>query len=225
VPLLFLPAYALAFVAYRPPFEGPAANLAWQLFAVAVSLAGLAIRVKVVGHAPTGTSGRNQAAQRAESLTTAGMYSVVRHPLYLGNALLFLGVSLLPGVWYLPVIVALGTALYYERIMLVEETYLEERYGAAFRDWAAHTPAIFPRWSGWVRAELPFDWRIPLRAEIYGLFAVFAVLFAVDLLGSWIATGRPEPSPLWTAVAVAMAVMWIVLRAVRKKTRLLNSNR
>jgi protein-S-isoprenylcysteine O-methyltransferase Ste14 len=225
VPLMFLPAFALALAERGRPFSSHTATLAWQCVCLIVSLLGVATRVLVVGHAAAGTSGRNQAEQKADSLNTTGLYSVVRHPLYLGNALMFIGLAMLPGVWWLPVIVALGTALYYERIMLVEEAYLDERYGVAFREWAAHTPAIFPQWSGWVRAALPFDWRIPLRAEIYGLFAVCTVLFVVDLIGSWIATGRPDPSPLWTGVTIVMAVLWIVLRAMRKNTGLLNSNR
>lgn len=222
VPLLFLPAFALAFVHYRRPFVAPEANLAWQLLCVAIAAAGLAVRVHVVGHAPFGTSGRNQAEQKAESLNTTGMYSVVRHPLYLGNALMFSGLALLPGVWYLPVIVALGTGWYYERIMLVEETFLEEKYGAAFRDWAAATPAVLPDWSRWQPPRLPFSWRTALRGEIYAAFAIALMVLVLDAVQSWRASGRFAASPLWTAVAAVAAAVWMAARLAKKHTRLLS---
>jgi protein-S-isoprenylcysteine O-methyltransferase Ste14 len=221
VPLLFLPAFALAFVDYQPWFATARARLAWQLVCVAVAAAGLLVRVKVVGHAPFGTSGRNQAEQRAESLTTTGLYSVVRHPLYLGNALMFAGLAMVPGVWYLPVIVVLGTALYYERIMLVEEAFLEEKYGDAFRRWAAATPAVWPAPRRWTAPALPFAWRMALRAESYAAFTIVVVVFALDLVQSGVLDGTWRPHPVWSAASVGMGVLWVGARFARKYTRLL----
>jgi len=221
VPLLFLPAFALAFVHYRRPFGSARATLVWELACLAVALAGLAVRVHVVGHAPFGTSGRNQAEQKAASLNTTGFYSVVRHPLYLGNGLMFIGLALLPGVWYLPVIVALGTGWYYERIMLVEETFLEDTYGQAFRDWAAETPAIVPAWRRWTPSTLRFSWRTALRGEIYGAFAVMLMLFVLDAVAAWRADGRWSLSPVWTPLVIATGALWLVARLAKKHTRLL----
>lgn len=75
---------------------GEAAEIAWDVFAALVAFAGLGIRVAAVGVAPVGTSGRNARAQRADSLNTTGLYSVVRNPLYLGNAIIVLGASPCP---------------------------------------------------------------------------------------------------------------------------------
>ena len=50
-----------------------------------ISLFGLFIRVYTVGHTPVNTSGRNVDSQVADTLNTTGSYSLVRHPLYLGN--------------------------------------------------------------------------------------------------------------------------------------------
>ena len=62
-------------------------NLNWEAFCLIVSLGGLIIRAVVVGYVPEGTSGRNTQGQEAVSLNTAGMYSILRHPLYFGNFL------------------------------------------------------------------------------------------------------------------------------------------
>jgi len=54
--------------------------------AIALSMFGFIIRAIAIGTTPKGTSGRNtKEGQVAESLNTKGIYSMVRHPLYLGN--------------------------------------------------------------------------------------------------------------------------------------------
>lgn len=67
----------------------------YRYFCLAVSLAGLAVRIHTVGHAPAGTSGRNTRGQVADTLNTTGFYSIIRHPLYFGNLLISLGIVLL----------------------------------------------------------------------------------------------------------------------------------
>ena len=83
----------------------------WGIFSLVVGLLGLFFRILVVGYTPQNTSGRNTREQIAEVLNTTGWYSVVRHPLYLGNYIMGLGVSLFPFVWWLPMIYTLAFAL------------------------------------------------------------------------------------------------------------------
>ena len=99
-------------------------NEIWQGCCLAVSLLGLVVRIITVGRAPMGTSGRNTREQVANTLNSTGMYSVVRHPLYLGNYLIMMGFALWPHVWWLAVLTTCFYALYYERIMLAEEAFL-----------------------------------------------------------------------------------------------------
>ena len=60
-----------------------------------MSFFGLGIRVFTVGFTPKNTSGRNTAEQIADVLNTSGIYSMVRHPLYVGNFFMWLGIGLL----------------------------------------------------------------------------------------------------------------------------------
>jgi protein-S-isoprenylcysteine O-methyltransferase Ste14 len=221
VPFFFLPAWVLAFLDYRPLVRTPGALLAWQLGCVLIAVAGLAVRIHVVGHAPFGTSGRNQAEQKAESLTTTGLYSIARHPLYLGNALIMIGLALLPAVWYLPLIVALGTILYYERIMLAEEAFIEAKYGDAFRDWAANTPAVIPAFRRWAPSALPFSWRTALRGEIYSAVTIALMVLIVDWIQRILLYRDTTWHPLWTPVAAVTFAAWLGVRIAKKRTRLL----
>ena len=71
------------------------ANLGLIVFFFLISLFGLFIRCVTIGYAPEKTSGRNTISQVAETVNQTGIYSLVRHPLYIGNFFMFLGVVLI----------------------------------------------------------------------------------------------------------------------------------
>ena len=63
-----------------------------ELIFLGVSLLGQVIRILTVGFTPKNTSGRNTVnGQLADELNVTGIYSLLRHPLYLGNFFMWLG--------------------------------------------------------------------------------------------------------------------------------------
>jgi protein-S-isoprenylcysteine O-methyltransferase Ste14 len=220
LPLLIVPLFLVSFIGLDYPFGSHAAGLAWELGCFALAGLGLAIRLVTVGTAPRGTSGRNTRQQKATVLNTTGSYSVVRHPLYLGNSLIALGLSLFSRTWYLPLIVSLATLLYYERIAAREEAFLEERFGEPFREWAARVPALIPRFSGYVPPAQPLDWRRPLGREFYAVGELTTAFFVGDILEDLSATGGIEFDPVWTTVFVAGALFFLVMWTLKKAGRL-----
>ncbi len=196
--------------------------LAWEAGCLALALTGLAIRALTAGFVPTGTSGRSTTRQQAGTLNTLGLYSVVRHPLYLGNALMWLGVALFPGVWWAPVIVSLIYWLYYERIMFAEEEFLRRQFGQEFVAWAEVTPAFLPRLSGWRPATTSFSPLTVLRREHASLLALVASLTALDAVSDHATTGRLELDPLWGAALGVTLVLCLTIRLVKHRTRLLH---
>ena len=180
LPLLGLPLLLSQMRSVAVEGAPEAIPLRWPLFCFCVSLAGLALRAYIVGRAAPGTSGRNRVNQVAESLNTTGAYSVVRHPLYLANALMWLGPVLYPQEAWLAVVLALAFWLYYERIMFAEEVYLRDKYGPAFLAWAACTPAFVPDFRRWVPPERPFNWLAVLRREYSGLLLLAFVFVGLE---------------------------------------------
>ena len=65
----------------------------YQLICLLVSLIGLFVRVHTLGFVRPNTSGRNTHKQIADGINKTGMYSLLRHPLYLGNFLMWLGIG------------------------------------------------------------------------------------------------------------------------------------
>lgn len=88
---------------------------------LSVSFLGQIIRAITLGYTPRGTSGRNtKEGQVAETLNTRGIYSTVRHPLYVGNFFMWMGIVLFADSPWFSIVVALAFWLYYERIMFAE---------------------------------------------------------------------------------------------------------
>jgi protein-S-isoprenylcysteine O-methyltransferase Ste14 len=63
-----------------------------KIFSIGLSLAGFLFRAYAIGTTPKGTSGRNTKEQVANVLNSTGIYSIVRHPLYLGNYFMWIGI-------------------------------------------------------------------------------------------------------------------------------------
>ncbi len=132
LPLVMAGLFILALAQFRSPFANHGLNLAWDAGCLAVALLGQVVRFFTVGFVPRGTSGRNTKGQVADTLNTTGMYAVVRNPIYLGNFIIWFGLSLfMKSVWFTTIITLFFT-VFYERIIFREEGFLREKFGDAF---------------------------------------------------------------------------------------------
>jgi len=193
----------------------------WELFCLVISLLGLAIRIFTVGHVPKGTSGRNTKRQRAKALNTTGMYSLMRHPLYLGNFMVWLGISLFAHIWWLAVVLVVVFWCYYELIIFAEEEFLRRKFGREFTAWARKTPAFFPRFSFWKPPALPFSLRMVLGREYSTFFLIIASLTAMEEAASLLTTGSLELDPMWLVLFTVALVQYVLFWTLKKCTRLL----
>lgn len=223
LPLVVVGAVVASLVNFAYPGGDHTRDLLWELVCLGVGLAGVAVRVVTVGYAARGTSGRNTHGQEAETLSTTGPYSVVRHPLYVGNYLMWLGPALFPRSVIVVVVVSLVFWLYYERIMFAEEEYLRRRFGEVFEDWAAVTPAFVPRLHAWRRPAISFSFREVLRREYSGLFGLVATFAVLEVVGDLAATGRIQVDLFWAATVGVALALYLTLLALKRRTSLLSA--
>lgn len=220
-PLLLLPVFMAGVMTSSTPFSTRRAERVWEALSVAIALAGLGLRVWAVGSAPAGTSERSTTNPRASELRTSGVYSAVRHPLYVANGLMALGLALFPGVWYLPIILVTATLLYYERIAAREEAFLLERFGDTFEAWAAQVPALVPSFARYARSTSAFSWRKVLRHEFHGLLVIAAGAFVIDVLQeSWRARAW-RVDEVWAWFFGVSAALFLVFAVLKRGTRVL----
>ncbi|XZE34854.1 methyltransferase family protein [Pirellulaceae bacterium SH501] len=221
LPVLMIVPLAIATMNMNWPMGSHVYHEIVEFVCLLLSLLGLAIRVLTIGHTPKGTSGRNTAKQAAAVLNTTGVYSLVRHPLYLGNYMIGLGLMLLPLVWWLPLIYTLAFALYYERIMLAEEAFLQSKFGTRYTEWAETTPAFLPRLHGWKKPSLPFSLRNVLKREYTALGQICVGFFFVEIIEHIVIEHRVVVEPVWIFIATLGAVQYLVLRTLKRRTTLL----
>lgn len=204
-------------------------HIFYTLACIVVSFFGQLVRALTIGHTPANTSGRNTKQQVADVVNQTGIYSTVRHPLYVGNFFMYLGVVLLLQSFLFTAVYILFFYLYYERIMFAEEFFLRNKFGEGYLQWANRTPAFIPSFQNYVKPSLPFSFRNVWKREYPGIFGiVFAVtLFDVAILyfnetgrftEDFIAGLRPEQIYFFGAGVV----FYVVTRILVKTTRLLH---
>jgi protein-S-isoprenylcysteine O-methyltransferase Ste14 len=194
-------------------------NSTEELIFLGVSLFGEFIRIMTVGFAPKSTSGRNTTAgQIANELNTTGIYSVVRHPLYVGNFFMWLGPVLFIRSFAVVAFFILIYWLYYERIMFAEEQFLRSKFGDAYDKWSENVKAVIPRFKGFVKPSLPFSGKTVLKREHNSIFSVFVIFIVLDLFRNYFLSERIYMTPMWIYIGIPVLLIWVVLRLIHKKT-------
>jgi protein-S-isoprenylcysteine O-methyltransferase Ste14 len=185
---------------------------------LAVGFVGILIRAITIGHTPKHTSGRNIASQKASVVNTSGIYSVVRHPLYLGNFFMWLGLILFIGHPWFAVVAVFVFWLYYERIMFAEEAFLRQKFGTPYEEWASVTPTFIPRFNKWRRAELPFSMRNVLKREYNGFGNLVAMYILIEFVRSSLMAGKATLSLPWLIFFGVSFIVWLTVRTIEKTT-------
>lgn len=185
------------------------------------SLSGQIIRAIAIGTSSKYTSGRNTKEQVAEALNTKGIYSTVRHPLYLGNYFMWIGIVMYTyNIWFV-LVVSLLFWLYYERIMFAEERFLERKFGQDYVDWSMKVPPFWPSMKNHIKTEIPFSMKTILRREYSGITATIIGFVFVAFLRTWFISGEPQ-FVLSHAIILAIGLLIsLVLRTLKHSTKIL----
>jgi protein-S-isoprenylcysteine O-methyltransferase Ste14 len=225
LPLLLLVLFLLALKDFTYLTSQNTVNRLWELFCLAIASLGLGIRIMTVGYVPRGTSGRNTRKQVAEVLNTTGMYSVVRHPLYVGNFIMWLGISLFFHLWWFTLLITLLFWVYYEKIMYAEEEFLKQKFGEQFLAWAEKTPLFIPQFSLWRAPEMQFSFKSALKREYASFFAMIAIFTSLKVLCSLWVDKTFSLDPMWALIFLGSLSFYLIIRFLKKKTRLLDDDR
>jgi protein-S-isoprenylcysteine O-methyltransferase Ste14 len=191
--------------AVYPGPGGAALDDALNVAGVGLVAVGWLWRFVTVGFTPHGSQTRILSAR---ALCTTGPYALVRHPLYLGNALIVTGLLLIvhrPAAYLLVggfFVVAWGL------IIAAEERHLRDQFGDAWHAWAAKVPMVVPRPTPGAFLG-PFHLRLAVRREVNPLTS--AGLGVLLLLGwEWWARGQltaERARPLEVGVGVLLGLL------------------
>lgn len=113
-------------------------------------------------------------------LASTGAYSLVRHPLYLGNLLILGGFTIACGNVYVVAGVVLFFFFYYPAAIRYEDHKLENIFGDEWRNWSRNIPAMLPTRLNW-KSNPDAEWNLKQSMirngeAVYTLFEIFAAM-------------------------------------------------
>lgn len=220
IPLLLIPILFLKTKNLQIIFNNHYTEMAYQLICVIISITGEFVRIITIGYVPSGTSGRNTKEQRATTLNTSGTYSIMRNPLYFGNYLIILGISLFWRSWELVIFNSLLFAFFYVPIILVEERFLLNRFNDDYREYIAKSPCFFPRFSLWNPANTKWSWKMVIRREYNSVFALSLSFALVAHIRLYLINNKMVFGISWLIFVGVFMALWLVIRFLKIAKRL-----
>ena len=183
---------------------------------IAIVLLGQAIRLFVVGFAYIKRGGKNRRIY-ADDLVTEGVYAHVRNPMYVGNFAILVGLAVL---WGSPAAFAIGVSLIgflYFAIVVAEERYLRERFGAGYDAYRRDVNRFVPRLAG-IRdtvRDSHYDWRKALRKEYgtpHGLGWGVLLLILVRTIRLEGFAGQQDVLLVCAAIGIPWTLLYLTVR-------------
>lgn len=125
-----------------------------------VAAVGAALRLWAAGH-----------VEKSREVTSSGPYRYTRHPLYLGSAVIGVGVALAAGHRWVGLVIVIYLASTLTAAMRAEEAHLREKFGGAYDEYASRRTPASTRAFSWERA-----WRNREHHALAGLIAGVSLL-------------------------------------------------
>lgn len=155
-------------------------NFNWFSFltGIAIVITGLIIRYFSQGFAGDWMRGNEVSA---DYVLDEGPYSIMRHPLYLGNFFVGFGFTFAANFHkaiLLPVY-SLVFFLYYYLIVREEESYLENKFGKRFIRYKEKTGAFLPKFWRWKGGQFLSRHAFRIERSTYWTIGLLLVLFLV----------------------------------------------
>jgi protein-S-isoprenylcysteine O-methyltransferase Ste14 len=116
--------------------------------------------------------------KKGKHLATTGPYALVRNPLYIGNIIIAMGLSIFSElIWFVPLIFFYLLVIYH-LVAQFEEKKLSERWGDQYRAYMREVPRWIPKFKRFGEAKIGgFRWRDAFRSEVPSLYVVILAVF------------------------------------------------
>jgi len=193
-----------------------------NITSIIISFFGIIIRFYTVGKTPAGTSGRNRNKQIANKLNTKGIYSITRNPLYFGNYLIWLGISVYSLNTYFTILISFFFFMHYSKIIETEEKYLLKKFGNTFIKWKNKTPRFFPSFNYYKAEKYSFSAKTVLKREYSSILAIIFSFFYISTLINIKTNYDYLINKQWLITLLITSILTIILRIIKKKTSLLD---
>jgi len=227
---LLLPAIAITLVITIKPslFLGShALDRMMVILGIMIILAGEILRLATIGFAYIHRGGKNRQVY-ATKLVVKGLYSHTRNPMYVGNFLITMGLSLLYGSPLLTLLIFLSFGFVYLAVISAEEDFLRKKFGQEFESYTKNVNRFWPNPRGLRRTLQEFDhynWRKAVDKETGTIVETLLIGTALVAWKTYALYGFADNHSLF-AVLAAVFLLAVALSAfvshLRKKGRLVS---
>ena len=181
---LFPVLFALAALIGRPQviLGNPALDRALGVCGVLVALTGQLVRLITIGYEYIERGGK-EGKVYASRLVQGGVYALTRNPMYLGNGLIAIGMTMVAGAPLIYLIVLPLFLYIYQAIIAAEETYLRRQFGAEYERYCAAVNRLLPALdkARRVLAPLSYNWRQAVRKDLSTMAGLFLGLILLPV--------------------------------------------
>src|SRR3989338_7504659 len=217
---LFPALFALTALLARPrPIGTPALDAVLASAGVAVALAGQAIRLLTIGYEYIERGGK-EGKVYASHLVHGGVYALTRNPMYLGNGLIAIGISMVAGAPLIYLIVLPLFLYIYQAIITAEETYLRRQFGAEYERYCAEVNRLLPALekARAALAPLSYNWRQAVRKDLSTMAGLFLGLILLPVLRRlWLEGWGAARADLPRTIAAVLVVLGLYGVAITLK--------
>lgn len=223
---LFPIAFLVIALASKPRwFLGdPRADAALDVVGFLVALSGQALRAVVIGLAYIQRGGKDRRIH-ADALVTEGLFRHSRNPLYVGNALVYLGLFIILNSTLGYLVGVPFFLMAYWCITLAEENFLLGRFGSEYAEYCRSVPRYLPRLArvGETLKSMEFNWKRLVRKEYGSTFSWLTTALFLVWWESFRNAGSEASRPVLQAVLAAWALLvaaYLFARWLKKSKRL-----
>ena len=220
---LFPSLFLLGALIVRPHviLNNPALDRLLIACGAAVALAGQAVRLSTIGFEYIERGGK-EGKVYASRLVQGGVYGISRNPMYVGNALIAVGVSMTLGAPAAYVVVIPFFLWVYHAIVAAEEAYLRGRFGAEYNDYCARVPRFLPALGNAPRAfaGMRYNWKVSVRKELSTITGLLCGLTALPLWRTFWLSGveaAKAAAPRTAALLAAILALYALFASLKKR--------
>lgn len=203
------------------------------LIGASIALLGQMVRMLTIGLVYIVRGGKNRRIY-AEGLVTDGIFSHCRNPMYVGNVLLVIGMSVLSNSIFAMVVMIPLFILIYQAIIRAEETFLRDKFGPGFDAYCKRVNRWVPKLNGIGKtfSENDFNFKKVLFKEYNASFLWMmgaTLLFVYNAYWVGMDISMQGLGPIFLVIITLLLLFYFTVRFFkkreqRKKRKLLEEN-
>ena len=227
---LFPIIFVLGALALRPKiiFDSLVIDQFLTFVGMGVALLGQAVRLITIGFEYIHRGGKDGQVY-AGRLVRGGVYGITRNPMYVGNGLIAIGMTMLLGSPMGYLILIPFFLFVYQAIVSSEEAYLRNKFADEYDDYANSVNRYMPKLSRIAGSleGMHFDWRRSIKKDlgtVVGLTIgfIFIPVWRTYLLHG--AVGIKTAAIRAFCLSLAVGALYLVLLKLKRSRRLFNNS-